>query len=71
MAGDFRVRAHGTLAAAAHAAQKRALRRHAMKCLRMVQLGANFRDATVKRGTAKRPVAEAALLGEEMAAELK
>jgi hydroxymethylbilane synthase len=31
----------------------------------------SFRDATVKRGTAKRPVAEAALLGEEMAAELK
>jgi hydroxymethylbilane synthase len=31
----------------------------------------SFRDATVKRGAAKRPVAEAALLGEEMAAELK
>jgi hydroxymethylbilane synthase len=31
----------------------------------------SFRDETVKRGAAKRPVAEAALLGEQIAAELK
>ena len=31
----------------------------------------SFRDATVKRGAAKRPVAEAAQLGEQIAAELK
>ena len=31
----------------------------------------SFRDETVKRGEAKRPVAEAALLGEQIAAELK
>jgi porphobilinogen deaminase len=31
----------------------------------------SFRDETVKRGAAKRPVAEAALLGVQIAAELK
>jgi hydroxymethylbilane synthase len=31
----------------------------------------SFRDETVKRGEAKRPIAEAALLGEQIAAELK
>jgi hydroxymethylbilane synthase len=31
----------------------------------------SFRDTTVKRGAAKRPVAEAALLGAEIAAQLK
>lgn len=31
----------------------------------------SFRDATVKRGEAKRPVAEAAALGEQIAAQLK
>jgi hydroxymethylbilane synthase len=31
----------------------------------------SFRDRDVKRGAAKRPVAEAALLGEQIAAELK
>ena len=31
----------------------------------------SFRDDTVKRGAAKRPVAEAALLGEEIAAQLR
>jgi hydroxymethylbilane synthase len=31
----------------------------------------SFRDETVKRGAAKRPIAEAALLGEQIAAELK
>jgi hypothetical protein len=38
-----------------------------------VQLRAvSFRDATmVKRGEAKRPIKEAAVLGEEMAAQLK
>jgi porphobilinogen deaminase len=31
----------------------------------------SFRDGTVKRGEAKRPVAEAAELGKQIAAELK
>jgi len=31
----------------------------------------SFRDETVKRGEAKRPIAEAAALGEQIAAELK
>jgi hydroxymethylbilane synthase len=31
----------------------------------------SFRDETVKRGEAKRPMAEAVLLGEELAARLK
>jgi hypothetical protein len=31
----------------------------------------SFRDQTVKRGEATRPVAEAAALGEQMAAQLK
>jgi hypothetical protein len=31
----------------------------------------SFRDDEVKRGAAKRPIAEAALLGTEIAAQLK
>ena len=38
----------------------------------VVMRAVSFRDATmVKRGEAKRPIAEAAILGEEMAARLK
>ena len=49
VAGNFGIGGHRTLAAAAHAAQKRALRRHAMKRVEMIQPLANFGDALVVR----------------------
>lgn len=49
VAGNGRVRADGALAAAAHAAQKRALSRHRLKSFGMIQPGTNLRDAFIVR----------------------